>query len=313
MQIALARRPEHIEVYAFTVKDEDGFFRVVEKSRDILSDLRGPMDFIKFINAAQLDATMGTRKLGAGLGSEFAWLGFGVIHTKRSMAGPMRRAVRKALGSEVRRLIFMNERRLHALRRVRACLPGKLGAVLDRPIGRFQETLNMITGVPQGLGLRAAYQHVPFDSVREPLDPARDGVGLLWYAPVIPLKLEMVRAMTQMIQRTLTRYGFAPTISMTTLSEKCAIGAIPVVYRRPEEADKAYECFRELWLLGNKLGCSPYRINIAAMPELTGSRESVYWRVVETLKSALDPNGILSPGRYGRAKTSEDAAIARSA
>jgi len=301
MQISLVRRAENTEVFAFTVKDQERFYRLVEDCREMATDLRGPIGSMKFINQKQLEATMGTTKLGAGLDADFAWIGFGVIHCKHSMARALRREVRRAIGGQVSRLIFMNDRRLKKLRAVRSWLPGRLGAALDGPIGRFQEILNIINGVPRGLELRLAYQHVPFDPTKQPLDPARDGVGLLWYAPVIPLKRDMVQAMMEMTDRTLSRYGFPQSMSMTTLSEKCGIGVIPVVYKRPEQAEHAYDCFRELWMEGARLGCYPYRINIAAMPELTGTTDSPYWKTVAALKAAVDPNGILAPGRYNRA------------
>jgi FAD/FMN-containing dehydrogenase len=53
-----------------------------------------------------------------------------------------------------------------------------------------------------------------------------------------------------------------------------------------------------LWERGNALGCPPYRINVEAMPQLTNRPGSVYWDTVAKIKAALDPNHILSPGRY---------------
>ena len=48
------------------------------------------------------------------------------------------------------------------------------------------------------------------------------------------------------------------------------------------------------------MGCHPYRINIEAMPEMANAPNSTYWELVHTIKAAIDPNDILSPGRYGR-------------
>jgi 4-cresol dehydrogenase (hydroxylating) flavoprotein subunit len=57
-------------------------------------------------------------------------------------------------------------------------------------------------------------------------------------------------------------------------------------------------CFHEVWQRGNALGCPPYRVNIVAMATLVNHLESVYWNAVAKVKAALDPNNILSPGRY---------------
>jgi hypothetical protein len=123
-------------------------------------------------------------------------------------------------------------------------------------------------------------------------------VGVIWYAPVLPLKIELVVKMTDMITETLRKHGFAEAVSFTTINEKCAIGVIPIIYRRPEDGLKAHGCFHELWQQGKRLGCHPYRINVAAMPEMTCAPNSTFWSLVNGIKAAIDPNDILSPGRY---------------
>ena len=106
--------------------------------------------------------------------------------------------------------------------------------------------------------------------------------------------------MVEMIKGTLEKYSFEQALSITTLSEKCSMGVIPIIYKRPDENQRAHQCFDELWQRGVEIGCHPYRINIAAMRKLTKGQDSTFWHTVEEIKSALDPAGILSPGRYAR-------------
>jgi len=303
MQLSLVRRPEHIEVFVFTQKDAGQFQGLVETCRELFHDLRGPIGSVKFINQRQVEMTIGTRELGVGLKADFAWMGFGVIHCKRSMIRPLRRTVGRALRPLTSRLVFFNERRLTLLKRVSALLPSRLSGILADPVERFQHLLEIVNGVPRGLELRLAYQNVPFNPDKDPLDPVREGVTLLWYAPVIPLKGKTVSRMVAMIRETLEKYSFPPAMSMTTLSEKCGIGVIPVIYQAPGETERAHQCFRELWQRGIEIGCHPYRINIAAMPQMTQGHRSTYWETVANLKAAIDPDGILSPGRYAPFRT----------
>ena len=171
---------------------------------------------------------------------------------------------------------------------------------LAEPVDRFQHLLEIVNGEPRGLELQLVYRHVPYNPTKLSMDPIQDGVGVIWYAPAIPLKGAIVDQMIQMVKSTLEKYSFEQALSITTLSEKCAMGVIPIIYKRPDENQRAHQCFDDLWQRGVEIGCHPYRINIAAMQELTKSQDSTFWHTVAQIKSALDPDGILSPGRYAR-------------
>jgi len=298
LQISLIRRPEHIEVYLFTLKEAADFSKLTESCRNLMADLRGHVGGIKIINQKQIELTIGSRDIGMSLAADFAWMGFGVIRCKRSMIGSIRREVRRAL-PEVSRIVFVNESRVKWLRKLRILVPGKRGKLLKEQLDRMDHLLDIVNGIPRGLELKLVYKHVPMPDVL-PLDPVRDGVGIIWYAPVLPFKTEVIVRMVEMIKDTLGKYGFDQAVSLTVINEKCAMGVIPILYRRPEDKAQAYRCFQELWRRGNELGCHPYRINIEAMPEMANAPNSTYWELVHTIKAAIDPNDILSPGRYGR-------------
>jgi 4-cresol dehydrogenase (hydroxylating) len=53
----------------------------------------------------------------------------------------------------------------------------------------------------------------------------------------------------------------------------------------------------ELWDAMTQAGFLPYRVAIDQMPRLTRLRPE-FFNLVRRLKAVLDPNGIISPGRY---------------
>jgi 4-cresol dehydrogenase (hydroxylating) len=295
MQISLVERPEHIEVYLFTLKKASEFSKLADGCRRLLTDLRGHIGGIKLLNQRQVELTAGTRNLGMNLAADFAWMGFGVIRCKRSMIRSLRREIGRELRPMVSRLVFINQRRLKLMRMAQAFMPGK--KLLKEQLDRMDHLLDIVNGIPRGLELKLVYRHVPVPET-PPLDPARDGVGIIWYAPVLPMKTGLILQMIDMIEKTLEKHGFEQAVSLTTIHEKCAIGVIPIIYRRPEEQQKAHECFRDLWRQGNELGCHPYRMNVGEMTSMTGGQESTFWNLARDLKAAIDPQNILSPGRY---------------
>lgn len=136
-------------------------------------------------------------------------------------------------------------------------------------------------------------------AVPEKMDPDRDGCGVLWCAPAVPLTGADVARAANCIEATMLAGRYEPNISIILLTERCAIVNAALIYDReePGEDDRALECHQALLhnLLG--LGYIPYRLGIQSMGSLP-SPSGDYRQVMERIKSALDPNNILAPGRY---------------
>ena len=67
----------------------------------------------------------------------------------------------------------------------------------------------------------------------------------------------------------------------------------------PAMTKAAYACFDELLTTFSAEGYGTYRVNTAFMDKVADSYGPVQRRVHRTLKAALDPNGILAPGKSG--------------
>jgi 4-cresol dehydrogenase (hydroxylating) len=297
MTLAMRRRPEHIEVYVFSLRDPDGLPRLMAQCREVLWKLHGVAGGIKIMNHAQFQLTLDTKELGMGLSSKFAWVGFGVMHSPAGMVRSARAALKKILGPHVSQIIFLNDARVRRFNALARVVPGPLGKKIARQVQQGRHVLEIVRGIPRALELRLVYQHVPIPPGGLK-DPVKEGVGVIWYAPIIPLRPEIVRAAVDAIQSALRKYGFPEAVSLTTVNERCAMGVIPIIYDRPADKDRAHECFRLLLESGREAGCFPYRLNIAAMDMLPKQGTS-FWKLASAIKVAIDPDQLLSPGRYG--------------
>jgi hypothetical protein len=297
MTLAMRRRPEHIEVYVFSLRDAEELPQLMGNCREILWRMYGVAGGIKIMNHAQFQLTLDTRELGMGLSSKFAWVGFGVMHSPAGMVRSARASLRRILKPHVSQIIFLNDERVRRFAALARIAPGKLGKKIARQVQQGRDVLQIVRGVPRALELRLVYQHVPIppDGLK---DPVKEGVGIIWYAPIIPLKPDIVRGMVGAIQSSLRQYGFPEAISLTTVNERCAMGVIPIIYDRPKDRGRAHDCFQRLLEAGRQIGCFPYRLNIAAMERLSKEGAS-FWRLASVLKTAVDPKQMLSSGRYG--------------
>jgi 4-cresol dehydrogenase (hydroxylating) len=133
------------------------------------------------------------------------------------------------------------------------------------------------------------------------INPARDNCGLMWFAPIIPMTKEDVVGFRRIIEPILAKYGLDVCITLTAVNERCFDCTLPLLYDKDDlnEIEKAQQCYRELVEACRQNGYVPYRLGLQSMQEET-ARDDVFWTVVNRLKSALDPESILAPGRYAR-------------
>ena len=131
-------------------------------------------------------------------------------------------------------------------------------------------------------------------------NPDADGCGLLWCSPVVPNTGNDLASVTRLASDTLLTFGFEPQMAISLATERTAICVITISYDRAEPgADaRALDCYRALTQLLIVAGYPPYRLNVNSSTAFEGHPE--YAETLRALKTALDPNGILAPGRYVR-------------
>ncbi|MEO8324814.1 MAG: FAD-binding oxidoreductase [Nitrospirota bacterium] len=128
----------------------------------------------------------------------------------------------------------------------------------------------------------------------------RGGGGSLWFAPVAQARGSETLNQMALAKRILTKYGLDYTgefvVGMRDMHH-----ILDMLYDRtdPEMTKAAYQCFDELITEFSSLGYGSYRTNTAFMDKVADTFGPVQRSVNRTLKKALDPNGILAPGKSG--------------
>jgi len=236
----------------------------------------------------------------AGVG---AWSVSGALYGTAAQVAAARAALRKALRGTAARPRFITERSLRA-GAFAARLLGTSGAGrrLRAKVALGASLFAMNRGVPNGRFLAGAYWRrragLP-KGFPERADPARDGCGLLWVSPMLPLRGEDMLAVHALAQASFDKYGFDLFATFSMVNERTLGGVLTVAYDQddPEETARARACHDEVFASMFDAGYIPYRVGNHAMGRLDPQGDS-YWRTVGALKAALDPAGILAPGRY---------------
>ncbi len=126
------------------------------------------------------------------------------------------------------------------------------------------------------------------------------GGGLAWFAPVAPAKGQDAVKQAAMARRILGQYGF-DYLAAPTLNGRDLHHLIAIVHNHNDAQQKARAaaCFEQLVTEFSAEGYGLYRVGIDFMDKLADIYGETNREVNRAIKQALDPNGILAPGKSG--------------
>jgi 4-cresol dehydrogenase (hydroxylating) len=127
-----------------------------------------------------------------------------------------------------------------------------------------------------------------------------NGGGLAWFCPVGAARSASMAEQTELGKRIIAKHNF-DYITAWTVAGRALHKIMPLVYDKsdPDEEKRAEECFRELITEFGQRGLAPYRVGTHAM-DITAQQYGEVNRVLNTrIKRAVDPNGIIAPGKSG--------------
>lgn len=236
----------------------------------------------------------------AGVG---AWTVSGALYGSARQVAAARSALRAALRGSGARTVFLSEAKLRW-----GALLGKLlgggpaGHRVRAQVAMGQALFAMNRGVPNGRFLAGAYWRrrggLPPDFPHR-ADPARDNCGMLWVSPILPMRGAEVLALHALVAPVFDAHGFDLFVTFSMINERALGGVITVAYDKddPAEVERARHCYQRCFDLLMQAGYIPYRVGNQSMAELDPQRD-VYWQTVARIKAALDPAGLIAPGRY---------------
>jgi 4-cresol dehydrogenase (hydroxylating) flavoprotein subunit len=311
--VTLVKTPEVVEAFYFRLQSNESLQSYVGCLHDLLDGLGPLVGGVNLMNARRVlsmltpyptttvDGVLSDDQLRDLMNQEDVpcWLGLGTLYGSEAMVAVARKVVRDCLKPIDRRVRFVNSRTISRRQRVVNLLPEVIGNKPRRTLRRARGHLDILEGRPSEVALGLSYWRAGNQKPATDLNPARDSCGLLWYAPLVPMKQRMIRNAVDMIQRVCKENKIEPLMTLTSLSNRCFDLTVPILFSQGDRAqtEDARRCFQQLFREGQKIGVAPYRVGVEAMPLLV--QPTPYWQLVSSLKAAVDPHNIIAPGRYG--------------
>jgi 4-cresol dehydrogenase (hydroxylating) len=232
-----------------------------------------------------------------------AWVVSGALYGSQAQVAAARAALQRALRPTAARPRFLDERKL----RIGAWLARLLGASaagqrLHAQVALGSALFAMNRGQPNGRFRAGAYWRrrggLPTDFPAH-ADPAQDRCGLLWVSPILPMRGADLLALHALVEPVFGEYGFDLFITFSMINERTLGGVITIAFDQEDaaEVERARACYAHLFALVMREGYIPYRVGNQSMGQLDPGRD-VYWDTVARIKHALDPQGLIAPGRY---------------
>jgi 4-cresol dehydrogenase (hydroxylating) len=281
----------------------DGTLRSIVHIGNDLRVLSGAQVFPRELagGASRLpDGVRAQLRAEAGVG---AWTVSGALSGSVQQVAAARAALRRVLKPTAARMRIIDERKL----RLGAWLARLLGASragqrVRQQVALGQSLFSMNRGVPDGRFLAGAYWRrrggLP-EGFPAQANPARDGCGMLWISPVLPLRGADVLALHALVEPVFQRHQIDLFVTFSMINERTLGAVLTVCFDQdePDEVARAHACHAEVFALCMTEGFIPYRVGNQSMAVLDPHGD-VYWQTVARIKQALDPQGLLAPGRY---------------
>ncbi len=312
MSIWLMPAPEYFQAYYFRCETEEGLGPVVDALRPLrmngtirsASHIANDYKVLSALQQYPWAETGGETPLREPLMAQFrrelkigAWSASGALYGTRAQVAESRRLLRAALRDKASKLEFLDDRKLRLASRFAGVYQKISGWNLKRTLALLEPVYGLMKGIPTAHPLFSTYWRKRSAPPKE-MHPDRDGCGLIWCSPIAPNTGAHALRVTALVKECVLRHGFEPVISLTALTDRTLSCIVSITYDRSEEGEdaKAAECYARLMetLTGN--GYYSYRLGVNSMMAM--DEGNAYSETLRHLKRALDPNGILAPGRY---------------
>ena len=246
------------------------------------------------------EINMQLTKLGIG-----QWVMSGALYGTRAMVKVYKKELIKQLkASGDVKINFLEPQLIKKVSALLNRLPRNLLITLKSQLEFAQGLIDIHTGKPTNIFLKSCYHLHPKgfpNTFDEKLNIAKDGCGLIWVSPTSSANRQSVNQLLSMLKETFEAQGFHLYATLSFINDRSiAIICNPIFdVTNDNEISRAQKC--TAMALQNCIddGFPPYRVADTHWDLFYQQLTEEHQNLITAIKKQLDPNNIVSPGRYG--------------
>ncbi len=225
------------------------------------------------------------------------WEVAGIVQGQGVFVEYAKKVIKKVFSNEKVKVSFLSKEEIVLLRKVKKtrkleilqkCLTNSLGhPVVTSPVIAFWKYISNFS--------EEKFNSFLFSDV----NPQKDkNSGIYFFTSMIPVKFSTA-SFFPVVEMVCKRNGFDPIMSFTNFNYPSLYFTVQIFFDKDnlEERERASRCYRELSDSGDRFGFPIYRAHSDFMDSVVDKNDP-FWQTAEKIKKALDPDNIISPGRY---------------
>ncbi len=285
MTLELMPKPEKSLMFVLSTKEENDIGHIVDAIREL--KLSGVVN--SAVHIANRARAVGQKKNHAMIG---AWNLSGSISGQSEIVSVKKKIIRKVFAKHLKKytLMFIGLRLIDKL----GWINKNLRAI---PLyGTLQDAWDLQTGKPSDHPLKILFDNREIES--KSFSPSTFDKNFRWICAVSRADASSVVAMLGLLEKLFTQHKYEYRVTLTAITPRSMILIGNVVFDRDEksvrEAKEFYNTCTNALL---KAGYFPYRSGSGGFGSIPKANDDLN-NFLKVLKTAVDPQHILSPGKY---------------
>jgi 4-cresol dehydrogenase (hydroxylating) len=169
-----------------------------------------------------------------------------------------------------------------------------------RLLKKAKQGFELLTGTPPENSIQGClWRTVGAPTELTSNDPLNYNAGFIWASPILPMGAYHLNKFNDLAKAIFAKYNFDFLDTLTMINKRSLSSVLTICYNKKDrkECEAAQKCHDELIAMMLENGYPPYRAGNLSFRKIN-ERNTAQQTFLKEIKKIVDPENILSPGKY---------------